>query len=423
MLQPIWTADPPRPVPGDAAGTRCGSGSSARTRSTCRAASSRTCSDLAAALSALGHDGRACSRPADDGHAALPEFVTPRRPRDRACPYNGSVARVTFGPVAYARVRRWLAEHEFDVLHLHEPTTFSLSALALFAAEGPIVATFHTSTERSRALRAFGGVIAAADGEGDGADRGVPDRRGGCRSSTSAATRWRSRTASTSPRSPTARCCRATRGRATRSGSSAGSTSRARACRCCSTRCARSRRDAARTCGCSSSGRGDAGGAAPAGRARSWPTGSTCSAPSTTPTKAAALRSMDVFCAPNTRRRELRDGAGRGDGRRRAGAGQRPRRVPRRARRRRPGALFRDRRRRRRWPPRSAALLDDPARRAALAAPGGRGRPRSTGRWSPRAVRAGLPRRDRRRSPPRRPGRTRERAAGDAPTSALRCPR
>ena len=37
------------------------------------------------------------------------------------------------------------------------PRTFSLSSLALFVAEGPIVATFHTSTERSRATRAFGG--------------------------------------------------------------------------------------------------------------------------------------------------------------------------------------------------------------------------------------------------------------------------
>ena len=32
-------------------------------------------------------------------------------------PYNGSVARVSFGPVSYARVRRWLADHPFDVLY------------------------------------------------------------------------------------------------------------------------------------------------------------------------------------------------------------------------------------------------------------------------------------------------------------------
>ena len=66
----------------------------------------------------------------------MPEFVTPAG-RAVGVPYNGSVARVTFGPVSYARVRRWLAEHDFDVLHLHEPTTFSLSVLTLFAARGP----------------------------------------------------------------------------------------------------------------------------------------------------------------------------------------------------------------------------------------------------------------------------------------------
>jgi phosphatidyl-myo-inositol alpha-mannosyltransferase len=76
-------------------------------------------------------------------------------------PYNGSVARITFGPLSYARVRRWLAEHTFDVLHLHEPGTFSLSSLALFEAEGPIVATFHTSTERSRATLVFARPINA----------------------------------------------------------------------------------------------------------------------------------------------------------------------------------------------------------------------------------------------------------------------
>jgi phosphatidylinositol alpha-mannosyltransferase len=61
--------------------------------------------------------------------------------------------------VAYARVRRWLVGHRFDVLHLHEPTTASVSAIALLLAEGPVVATFHTATERSRALAALGGFI------------------------------------------------------------------------------------------------------------------------------------------------------------------------------------------------------------------------------------------------------------------------
>jgi len=112
--------------------------------------------DLATALRAAGHHVEVLA-PAEDG-TVMPEFVTSAG-RSLGVPYNGSIARVTFGPVTYARVRRWLAEREFDVLHLHEPTTFSISVLALLAAEGPIVATFHTSTERSRALVAFGGVL------------------------------------------------------------------------------------------------------------------------------------------------------------------------------------------------------------------------------------------------------------------------
>jgi phosphatidyl-myo-inositol alpha-mannosyltransferase len=61
--------------------------------------------------------------------------------------------------VSYARVRRWLREGAFDVLHLHEPTAPSLSMLALFAAEGPVVATFHTSTARSRTMLFFQPVL------------------------------------------------------------------------------------------------------------------------------------------------------------------------------------------------------------------------------------------------------------------------
>lgn len=42
---------------------------------------------------------------------------------------------------------------QFDVLHLHEPMTPSLSMLALWAATCPVVCTFHTSLVRSRALQ------------------------------------------------------------------------------------------------------------------------------------------------------------------------------------------------------------------------------------------------------------------------------
>ena len=111
---------------------------------------------LARALIAMGHEVDVLAPSA--GAASLPDFVTSAG-RALAVPYNGSVARVAVGPRSYTRVRRWLAGHRFDVLHLHEPTTPSLSVLALQLADGPVVVTFHTATERSRALSAFGGVL------------------------------------------------------------------------------------------------------------------------------------------------------------------------------------------------------------------------------------------------------------------------
>ena len=88
-----------------------------------------------------------------DSETALPDYVVSAG-RATAVRYNGSVARLNFGPVAAAKVNRWLDAGEFDVLHLHEPLTPSVSVLALMAADGPIVATFHTSMVRSRSMQA-----------------------------------------------------------------------------------------------------------------------------------------------------------------------------------------------------------------------------------------------------------------------------
>ncbi|MBY8859476.1 glycosyltransferase family 4 protein [Nocardia sp. CA2R105] len=88
----------------------------------------------------------------------LPDFVVSAG-KAVAIPYNGSVARLSFGPTAYSRLRRWIAEGDFDVLHIHEPNAPSLSMLALKVAEGPIVATFHTSTTKSLVLSTFQGVL------------------------------------------------------------------------------------------------------------------------------------------------------------------------------------------------------------------------------------------------------------------------
>lgn len=112
--------------------------------------------DLAKALLARGHQVSVLA-PADED-SGVPDFVVPAG-KALGIPYNGSVARLQFGPVSYARVRRWIRDGEFDVLHLHEPAAPSLSLLALKVADGPIVATFHTATTRSRTLAAFQPVL------------------------------------------------------------------------------------------------------------------------------------------------------------------------------------------------------------------------------------------------------------------------
>lgn len=112
--------------------------------------------DLAKVLIERGHTVSVLA-PADED-SDVPSFVHPAG-KALGIPYNGSVARLQFGPVSYARVRRWLHDGDFDVLHLHEPAVPSLSLLALKIADGPIVATFHTATPRSRTLAAFQPVL------------------------------------------------------------------------------------------------------------------------------------------------------------------------------------------------------------------------------------------------------------------------
>ncbi len=111
--------------------------------------------DLAEALLARGHAVSVLAPGEDDG---VPDYVT-LAGGAVPVPYNGSVARLSFGPVVAARVRRWLRDGRFDVLHLHEPATPSIALLALWAAECPVVATFHTANVRSRAMSASASIL------------------------------------------------------------------------------------------------------------------------------------------------------------------------------------------------------------------------------------------------------------------------
>jgi len=114
--------------------------------------------DLADSLLEGGHEVSVLSPVDEPEEADLPPYVVAAG-RAVPVPYNGSVARLAFGPLSLARTRRWLREGGFDVLHVHEPTVPSLSMLACFAARGPMVATFHTATTRSRALQVFGTAL------------------------------------------------------------------------------------------------------------------------------------------------------------------------------------------------------------------------------------------------------------------------
>lgn len=109
--------------------------------------------DLAEALIDSGHEVSVLA-PVDEEQHRLPSYVVPA---GRTVPvrYNGSVARLVFGPISARRARRWLRDGDFDVLHLHSPEALSLSLITLMQASGPIVATFHAANPRSRVLSAF----------------------------------------------------------------------------------------------------------------------------------------------------------------------------------------------------------------------------------------------------------------------------
>ena len=70
--------------------------------------------DLAEFFIAAGHDVSVLAPAIDE--SLLPEYVVSAG-KPISIPYNGAVARVLFGPVAFARVRQWISQGEFDLLH------------------------------------------------------------------------------------------------------------------------------------------------------------------------------------------------------------------------------------------------------------------------------------------------------------------
>lgn len=112
--------------------------------------------DLAAVLPERGYDVGVLAP--GEGGAGLPAYVATVG-KAVPVPYNGSVARLAFGPRVASRVRRWLTEGDFDVLHVHEPSVPSVSLLAVWATDLPVVATFHTATPRSRTMSSAAALL------------------------------------------------------------------------------------------------------------------------------------------------------------------------------------------------------------------------------------------------------------------------
>ena len=115
--------------------------------------------DLAEYLIAAGHQVSVLAPAIDE--EKLPEYVV-NAGKPIAIPYNGAVARVLFGPVAFSRVRQWISNGDFDLLHLHEPAIPSISLLACWAADGPMVGTFHAAAKRQKIIFAIGPILEPA---------------------------------------------------------------------------------------------------------------------------------------------------------------------------------------------------------------------------------------------------------------------
>lgn len=110
----------------------------------------------AAALRGLGHDVRLIMgndppgqftrvlHPRVGRHGTPPPEVIPVG-RSVIVPANGSLPNIILSPRSILRMRRVLADGDFDLLHLHEPMTPTPCIAALAMWDGPMVGTHHAS--------------------------------------------------------------------------------------------------------------------------------------------------------------------------------------------------------------------------------------------------------------------------------------
>jgi phosphatidylinositol alpha-mannosyltransferase len=110
----------------------------------------------AAALRRRGHDVKILMgndppgyltrflHPRSGRHGPLPDGIIPVG-RSVVVPANGSLPNIILSPRSVGRIRRVLAEEQFDVVHLHEPMTPAVCVATLALADCATVTTHHAS--------------------------------------------------------------------------------------------------------------------------------------------------------------------------------------------------------------------------------------------------------------------------------------
>jgi phosphatidylinositol alpha-mannosyltransferase len=98
---------------------------------------------LASEFRKLGHEVHILA-PSSASPSSVPtEPFLHRIGRVVPIPANGSVARIELSLRAYPQVKRLLREHEFDIIHLHEPLMPALPPTVLRHSKATNVGTFH----------------------------------------------------------------------------------------------------------------------------------------------------------------------------------------------------------------------------------------------------------------------------------------